>query len=94
MQRTLTGRIILLRGLRHQVETYLHRLEELRPWWPVLGPALLFVFISAYKEEQERMRAERVQPLKDEKVLLEKMEQQTVYEARRKQRWFGRLRRS
>jgi hypothetical protein len=93
MQRTLTGRIVLLRGLRHQVEIYLHRLEDLRPWWPIVGPVLLFVFVRAYNQERERMRVERVQPLKDEKALLEKVEHQTVYEAqRKKKRWFGRLR--
>lgn len=92
MQRTLAGRIALLQGLRNQVAFYRRQLEDIRPWWPVAVPMLLFVFTRSYNQEQDRLRAERVQPLKNEKVLLEKVEHQTVYEARRKQRWFRRLR--
>ncbi len=93
MQRTLAGRIALLQGLRDQVEFYLRQMEDLRPWWPIAMPVLLFIFVGSYRQEQERLREERVQPLKAEKALLEKAEHQTVYEARRKKkRWFRRLR--
>ncbi len=94
MQQTIVGRIILLRGLRQQVETYMRWIRDLGPWWPVAAPVLLFVFSRTYQQEQERMRQERVELLRYEKRLLEKVEYQNVHEARRKRRWFGKLRRS
>jgi len=94
MQNTLVGRKIFIQGLLRQVRIYEQRIMELRPWWPVAVPVLLYVFIHVYNEEQEQLREERVRPLKQEKRLLEKTERQNVYEMRRKKRWFGRLRRS
>ncbi len=92
MQNTLVGRKIFIQGLLRQVRIYQQRILDLRPWWLVAASVLLYVFMHAYKQEQEQLRAERVRPLKQEKILLDKLERQNVYEARRKRRWFGRLR--
>ncbi len=94
MQNTLVGRKIFIQGLLRQVRIYQQRILDLRPWWPVAASVLLYVFMHAYNQEQEQLRAERVRPLKQEKSLFDKLERQNVYQARRKKRWFGRLRRS
>jgi hypothetical protein len=93
MQQTLVGRIALLRGLRQQVETFLRWVDDLRDWWPIAVPVLLYVFGRTYQQEQARMRQERVDELRRERRLIEKVEHQNVYEARQKRRWFSKLRR-
>ena len=49
------------------------QLRELRPLYPVVLPFLAWVFVRAYRDEQERMRLDRIDPiLRADKRLPEK----------------------
>lgn len=93
MNRTIVGRITLIRGLRHQVETFLRQATELGPWAPIAVPALLFVFIRSYQAEKQNMQDERTRMLKQEKAQFERVERQLVREIGAKSSAPGRLRR-
>jgi hypothetical protein len=93
MNRTIAGRIALARGARHQLKTFARQAEDLRPWWAIAVPALLFVFVRSYQDELKKMQAERMQEIKQEKQMFEKVERQLVREMRQKGGAPGRLRR-
>jgi hypothetical protein len=76
MNRTLVGRITFLRGIRHQAETYIRQATELGNWTPVAAVALLWIFGRTYQREQERMREERVRPLREERESFQLVERQ------------------
>lgn len=80
MNRTIVGRITLIRGARHQIETFIRQAIELGPWAPVAVPFLLYVFGKSYQDEQKRMQEERVRPLKREREMFSKVERQLVRE--------------
>jgi hypothetical protein len=95
MNRTLVGRITFLRGIRHQVETYIRQVSDLGPYAPIVVPVLLYVFAKTYQNEQRNMREERVRALKQEKAQYDRVERQLVRELREApaegaRRWFGR----
>jgi hypothetical protein len=93
MNRTIAGRIALLRGVRHQLKTFAKQADDLRPWWPIAIPALLFIFVRSYQGELQKMHDERMSAIKQEKQMFEKVERQLVREMREKGGSPGRLRR-
>jgi hypothetical protein len=93
MNRTIVGRITLIRGARHQIETFIRQATELGPWAPVAVPFLLYVFGTTYGNERKRMQEERVRPLKDERRQFDRVERQLVREIDAKGASSGRLRR-
>lgn len=80
MNRTIVGRITQARGARHMIETYIRQLTELGSYAPFAAIFLLYVFGKAYGDEQQKMREERVRPLKQERRMFERVEQQLVKE--------------
>lgn len=80
MNRTIVGRITFLRGIRHQVETFLRQATELGDWAPLAGVFLLYVFSKSYQAERAKMLAERTRGLKQEKQMFDKVERQLVRE--------------
>lgn len=82
MNRTIVGRITTIRGARHQVETFIRQATELGPWAPIAVPFLLYVFGKSYQDEQKKMRAERVNKLKQEKAMYDRVERQVYRELR------------
>jgi|GEM_PF-4204886 len=84
MNRTIAGRLALLRGARHQFKTFAKQASDLGPWAPVAVPVLLFVFARSYQDEQKKIQEERVQPIKQEKAMFEKVERQLVREITQK----------
>jgi hypothetical protein len=46
-----------------QLRIWRDQLEDLRPLYPIVVPFLLWVFVRAYRNEQERLRLERVAPI-------------------------------
>jgi hypothetical protein len=93
MNRTIVGRITTIRGVRHQIETFLRQGTELGPWAPIAVPFLLYVFVRSYQNEQKNMQAERTSMLKQEKRQFERVERQLVREISAKTPAPGRLRR-
>ncbi len=93
MNRTIVGRIALVRGARHQLGTFARQAEDLRPWWSIAVPVLLFVFVRSYQGELKRMQEERMHTIKQEKEMFEKVERQLVREISDKSAQPGRLRR-
>ena len=93
MNRTIVGRIALLRGVRHQLKTFGKQADDLRPWWAIAVPALLLVFVRSYQDELKKMQAERMDAIKQEKQMFEKVERQLVREMHQKGGSPGRLRR-
>ena len=93
MNRTIVGRITLIRGARQQIETYIRQITELGPLGPLAVPVLLFIFVRSYQDEQKKMLAERTQVLKQEKQAFDKVERQLVRELQTKSTAPGRLRR-
>jgi hypothetical protein len=93
MNRTIAGRLALIRGARHQAKTFAKQADDLRPWWPIAIPALLFVFVRSYQDEQKKMLEERMRALKQEKQMFDKVERQLVREIGEKSGSPGRLRR-
>ena len=58
-----------------QIQSMIWRaqLRELRPLYPIVLPFLAWVFVRAYRDEQERMRLDRIDPiLRPDKRLPEK----------------------
>lgn len=80
MNRTIAGRIALLRGARQQLKTFAKQAGDLGPWWPVAVPFLIFVYGKSYRDEQKKMLDERMQAIKQEKAMFEKVERQLVNE--------------
>jgi hypothetical protein len=80
MNRTIVGRITTLRGVRHQIETFVRQATELGPWAPIAVPFLLYVFVKSYQGEQRTMLEERTRALKQEKQQYDLVERQLVRE--------------
>ena len=93
MNRTIVGRLTLLRGARHQVETFIRQSTELGSWAPVAVPFLLYVFVKSYQDEQKTMLEERTRALKSEKAQYDRVERQLVREISAKSARPGGLRR-
>lgn len=80
MNRTLVGRLTVLRGTRHQVETFGRQATELGGWTPFAAIALLWIFSRAYQQERERMREEHVRPLREERERFLRVERELARE--------------
>ncbi|HEX6291532.1 MAG TPA: hypothetical protein VFZ66_20280 [Herpetosiphonaceae bacterium] len=93
MNRTIAGRLALIRGARHQLKTFAKQAEDVRGWWPIAVPALLVVFVRSYQGELKKMHEERMREIKQEKQMFEKVERQLVREIGEKSGAPGRLRR-
>lgn len=93
MNRTIVGRIATIRGIRHQVETFVRQTTELGSWTPLAAIFFLYVFSKSYQDERKKMRDERTRGLKQEKQMFDKVERQLVREIERKggRRGLGRL---
>ncbi len=72
MNRTIAGRMTLLRGLRDQVEMYIRYSLDLRSWAPVVIVVLLYVARKSYSAERRTMREERMSDLRSEKPILDR----------------------
>ena len=48
---------------RAQLQVWQDQLADLRPLYPVVIPALLWIFLRSYRQEQARLRLERVDPI-------------------------------
>ena len=46
-----------------QLQIWRDQLQDLRPLYPVVVPVLLWVFLRSYRQEQERLRLERLSPV-------------------------------
>lgn len=46
---------MLASPLLQPVRLFVVALNDMRPWWPVLFPALLWVFFRTYTRERERV---------------------------------------
>ena len=52
-----------IRPAQAQIEMWRDQMRELRPLYPVVLPFLAWVFVNAYRKEQERLRLERLDPI-------------------------------
>ena len=50
-------------ALSAQLDVWRAQMAELRPWYPVVLPFLAWVFVRSYRDEQERLRLDRVDPI-------------------------------
>jgi hypothetical protein len=48
---------------RNQIDIWRAQLRELQPLYPVVLPFLAWVFVRAYRGEQDRMRRARLAPV-------------------------------
>lgn len=60
---TLLRSIPGLAAARTQIQIWRDQLADLRPIYPIAVPALLWIFLRSYRNERERLRLERLDPV-------------------------------
>ena len=48
---------------RRQIDIWRAQMRELRPFYPIVLPFLVWVFVRSYRDEQDRMRRTRLAPI-------------------------------